>query len=102
MCDGEPAGTATTNRRHPSIGSISAFTCINFRHNNSNYLKATVSRLNISETMPTVTQSSVREERWCSMTPSERAISHKVLLVEDDDDVSDMMTATSLRSVFIT
>jgi|GEM_PF-5646604 hypothetical protein len=36
------------------------------------------------------------------MTPSERAISHKVLLVEDDDDVSDMMTATSLRSVFIT
>jgi len=30
------------------------------------------------------------------MTPSQRAISHKVLLVDDDDDdARDMMTATS-------
>ena len=28
------------------------------------------------------------------MTPSERPISHKVLLVDDDDAIRDMMTAT--------
>jgi hypothetical protein len=36
------------------------------------------------------------------MTPSQRAISHKVQLVDDDDDdARDMMTATSF-SGFIT
>jgi hypothetical protein len=44
-------GSATTNRRHPSIGSISAFPYINFRPNTCNY-PTTVSRLNISEPTP--------------------------------------------------
>src|SRR6202040_59891 len=34
------------------------------------------------------------DPRWCCMTPTERPISHKVLLVDDDDAIRDMMTAT--------
>ena len=36
----------------------------------------------------------VREERRCCLTPTECSISHKVLLVDDDDAVRDMMAVT--------
>jgi hypothetical protein len=42
----------------------------------------------------------VQEKRWCCMTPTERPISHKVLLVDDDEAVRHMMTATLARKRF--
>ena len=42
----------------------------------------------------------VRDERRCCMTPAQRLISHKVLLVDDDDAVREMMTVTLERKGF--
>jgi len=36
----------------------------------------------------------VRDERRCCMTPAELLAVHKILLVDDDDAVRDMMTVT--------
>ena len=42
----------------------------------------------------------IRDERRCCMTPTEPPVAHKVLLVDDDDAVRDMMTLTLERKGF--
>jgi Response regulator receiver domain len=46
-------------------------------------------KINVSHTVTTV-----REERLCRMTPTERSVSHKVLPVDHHDAVREMMTLT--------
>ena len=42
----------------------------------------------------------IRDERLCCMTPTEPPVAHKVLLVDDDDAVRAMMSATLERKGF--